>query len=691
MENRIIKILSVDDNPDNLVILGALLQEIDPGYVVLKATSGREGLELATAENPDVILLDILMPVMDGYEVCKALKADNRLKNIPVVFITAVKGDRPSRIKALECGGEAFLSKPVDEIELAAQLHAMIKIKSANLLMTSDNEQLKKMVNQQTKELKDNYKATLNLLEDLKKENEKRKRDELKILQSEADLEQAQQIARLGSWKWNIESGEVIWSDEMYRIFGLNKKNSSTELRDAIKNVIHPDDLHVVLPENADFAANNPIEYRIILPDHSIRNILAISGESTYDDKGNLKYLVGVAQDITERKKLEQELVEAKLLAEENDRLKSAFLANMSHEIRTPMNGILGFAELLKEPKLTGEEQLEYIDIINKSGTRMLNIINDIITISKVESGQMKVYISETDINEQIDYIYTFFKQEIATKGMELIAKKPLSVNECIISTDREKIYAILTNLVKNAIKFSDKGTIEFGYDVAGNKHTESLQFFVKDNGIGIPKNKQEEIFDRFIQADIGNARAFQGSGLGLSISKAFVEMLGGKIWVESEPGKGSTFYFTIQSNNKINTISENENSKMTKEAINRIKNIKTLIVEDDKTSEILIKRFIKQFTNDILIARNGIEAVDMCQNNPDIQLILMDIQLPEISGYEASRRIRQFNKDVIIIAQTAYALSSDHEKALAAGCNSHITKPIQKDQLMNVMQEMFG
>jgi signal transduction histidine kinase len=319
--------------------------------------------------------------------------------------------------------------------------------------------------------------------------------------------------------------------------------------------VIHPDDLQFVLPENAAFVADNAIEYRIILPDHSIRNIWAQAGESVYDDNGNLKFLVGVAQDITERKKLEQELVEAKLLAEENDRLKSAFLANMSHEIRTPMNGILGFAELLKEPKLTGEEQLEYIDIINKSGTRMLNIINDIITISKVESGQMKVFVSETDINEQIDYIYTFFKQEIATKGMEFIAKKSLSVKECIVSTDREKIYAILTNLVKNAIKFSEKGTIEFGYDLVANKHPESLQFFVKDNGIGIPKDKQIEIFDRFIQADIGNARAFQGSGLGLSISKAFVEMLGGKIWVESEPGKGSTFYFTIQCTNekKIN------------------------------------------------------------------------------------------------------------------------------------------
>jgi signal transduction histidine kinase len=239
------------------------------------------------------------------------------------------------------------------------------------------------------------------------------------------------------------------------------------------------------------------------------------------------------------------ELIAAKEKAEESDKLKSAFLANMSHEIRTPMNGILGFADLLKEPELTGEEKLEYVSIIEKSGKRMLNIINDLIDISKVESGQMEISISEINVNEQIEYIYTFFKQEIKRKGMQIIYRNGLSTHESVIQTDREKLYAVLTNLVKNAIKYSDTGTIEFGYTLING----FLEYFIKDTGIGIPHDKKEAIFDRFIQADITDKRAFQGAGLGLTISKSYVEMLGGNIWVESEIGNGSIFYFTIPYN----------------------------------------------------------------------------------------------------------------------------------------------
>ncbi len=240
-----------------------------------------------------------------------------------------------------------------------------------------------------------------------------------------------------------------------------------------------------------------------------------------------------------------KELVNAKEHAEESDRLKSAFLANMSHEIRTPMNGILGFSELLKEPDLTGEQQQEYILMIEKSGARMLNIINDIIDISKIEAGLMKLDIRESNINEQIEYIYTFFKPEVEAKGMKLAFKNNLPAKEAFIKTDREKLYAILTNLVKNAIKYTNKGSIEFGYF----KKVEMIEFYFKDTGIGIPKDRQEAIFERFIQADIADKQARQGAGLGLSITKAYIEMLGGKIWVESQDGIGSTFYFTLPYN----------------------------------------------------------------------------------------------------------------------------------------------
>ncbi|MBN2805256.1 MAG: hypothetical protein JXR22_01240 [Prolixibacteraceae bacterium] len=237
-----------------------------------------------------------------------------------------------------------------------------------------------------------------------------------------------------------------------------------------------------------------------------------------------------------------KELLSAKELAEQSDQLKSAFLANMSHEIRTPMNGILGFAELLKEPDLCDERQIKYLNIIEKSGARMLSIINDIVDISKIESGQMKVTISETNVNQQIGFIYNFFKLEAAQKGLTIFMKNIDSEHETLLKTDREKLYAILTNLVKNAIKFTKTGSIEIGF----NKKEEFLEFFVRDTGVGISPEKVEVIFERFRQGSVLLTRNYEGSGLGLTISKAYVEMLGGKIWVESNPEKGSTFYFTI-------------------------------------------------------------------------------------------------------------------------------------------------
>jgi PAS domain S-box-containing protein len=419
-----------------------------------------------------------------------------------------------------------------------------------------------------------------------------------------------------------------------------------------------------------------------------------------FDMNGKVEHVVIQHRDITEVKNAANELLIAKEHAEESDRLKSAFLANMSHEIRTPMNGILGFAGLLKEPKLTGEEQKEYIDIIEKSGIRMLKIINDIIAISKVEAGQMKILISETNINEQIDYIYTFFKPEAEQKGLRLFVKSPFAHQETFIKTDKEKVYAILTNLVKNAIKYTDSGKIEFGYTITKaqhdlslspqNQHAAALQFFIKDTGIGIPKDRLESVFDRFVQVDIGDKRAFQGAGLGLSISKAYVEMLGGKIWVESEEGIGSTFYFTVPCDYEEREADVVKPIVLDEGAAPRIKDLSILIAEDDEPSEMLISLAVKPFSREVFKVKNGISAVELCRMHPDIDLVLMDIQMPEMNGYEATRQIRKFNTNVVIIAETAYALADDRELAIAAGCNDYIAKPFGKILLSALISKYF-
>jgi PAS domain S-box-containing protein len=391
-------------------------------------------------------------------------------------------------------------------------------------------------------------------------------------------------------------------------------------------------------------------------------------------------------RDITARTVIEKELIKAKEKAEESDHLKSAFLANMSHEIRTPMNGILGFAGLLKEPNLTGTEQQKYIQIIEKSGARMLNIINDIVSISKIESGLMEINMIESNINEQIEYIYAFFKPEIENKGIQFSYKNSLPFEKAIIKTDREKLFAILTNLVKNAIKYSEKGSIELGCDKKG----ENLEFYVKDSGIGIDSTRLKAIFERFIQADIADKHAYQGAGLGLSISKAYVEMLGGKLWVESEIGIGSTFYFTIPYTTELKETVANTNDNVNGKMEVQVMNLKILIVDDDETSDLLISIMLTEISREILHAKSGLEAIELSRNNPDIDLILMDIKMPVMGGYEATRQIRQFNKDVIVIAQTAYGLTGDREKAIEAGCNEHLSKPIIKNELLSLMQQYF-
>ena len=405
------------------------------------------------------------------------------------------------------------------------------------------------------------------------------------------------------------------------------------------------------------------------------------------DENKQPKKIIGSMRNITERKQFEMELIIAKERAEESDRLKSVFLANMSHEIRTPMNGILGFAELLKEPHLTDGEQQQYISIIEKSGKRMLNIIGDIVSISKIESGQMETIISETNINEQIEYIYTFFNPEAEKKGLQLLIKNTLPSKESIIKTDYEKLYAILTSLVGNAIKFTQTGSIELGVEKKGNY----LEFFVKDSGEGIRHEVKTVIFERFRQDIDFKSRFNEGAGLGLSISKAYVEMLGGKIWLESEIGKGSTFYFTLPyiAESEANVVSKVVPSGIG--ADKQVNKLKILIAEDDETSESFLSIVLKVYCREILKAGTGDEAVEACRNNPDIDLVLMDVRMPKMNGYEATHQIRQFNKNVVIIAQTAYGLAGDREKAIDAGCNDYISKPFNKAILTALNQKHFS
>lgn len=397
------------------------------------------------------------------------------------------------------------------------------------------------------------------------------------------------------------------------------------------------------------------------------------------DSKGNLSGIIGISSDITERNNAQMELLRAKERAEESDRLKTSFLHNISHEIRTPMNAIMGFSSFLDDPELTPENSKEYVQIIIKSSDQLLAIIDDIIRIASIEAGQVKIQENEININLLCKLIKEQFSPKLREKGVTMLLRTDFSDEESIISTDSTKLTQILTNLLGNALKFTQQGYINFGYKRKGKQ----LEFFVEDSGKGIPQNMQKLIFNRFSQVETADSRNLGGSGLGLSISKAYAEMLGGKIWVTSQLGKGTTFYFTIQYKKK-KSKKFHSNLPVKESDLNLLLSKTILAVEDEETNYLLLKKILSESGIKLIRARNGIEAVELSKSNPYIDLVLMDIKMPEMDGYEATAKIKEIRPDLPVIAQTAYITEADRKRAIACGCSDFITKPIVKKLLIS-------
>lgn len=479
----------------------------------------------------------------------------------------------------------------------------------------------------------------------------------------------------------NVKSGERIDVNNSCEIlFGFEKDEFNRQ--NAFKHNIWVDidakkrGIEKIISQG--FIKDYPMD--VITKSGKLLNLLA-SGTMLGIGDGNVAIISMV--DITKRKIVEENLIKAKEKAEESNRLKTAFLQNISHEIRTPMNGIIGFAGLLQNPSLTGKEKKSFVDIILKSGKRMLNTLTDLMDISKVETNQVEINNSTISVHNELESLLSFFNQEVDSKDLELTYKSSKLIEEIEIITDQEKLYSVLSNLIKNAIKYTHKGSIEFGCEAKGKM----LEFYVKDTGIGIPKDRQSAVFERFVQADIEDRGVYEGQGLGLSISKAYVEMLGGEIWVDSIDGQGSQFYFTVPYNPVKNVKKTNEVDSGIPPPLVSSKELNILIAEDEEFADEYLTIILRNFSSKIHHAKTGKETIELCRKNPDLDLILMDIKMPIMDGYEATRQIREFNKDVIIIAQTAYALSGDQEKAIEAGCNDYISKPIDKDELMEMIK----
>ena len=646
------KILAIDDMMADLISLKTFLQDAFPDAVLYTETDGPKGIEMAIAKDPDVILLDILMPKIDGFEICRQLKEDKRVKDIPIIFITGINADRNIRIKALEVGAESFVSKPIEVSELTAQIKAMVKIKQANEQKRDEKDRLATLVFERTRELEESQIHFKNL----------------------ADSGQAL------IWTANLDKKcdyfNQPWLDFTGRTFEQEKNYGWTE-------GVHPDDLKRCIEtfENAfDKREKFRMEYRLLHCSGDYKWIDDL-GSPRYNSKGDFVGYIGHCLDITESRNLMEHIIAAKEKAEKSNLLKTAFLNNISHEVRTPLNGILGFGSLLAEPGISEEEKERYFALMKSSSDRLINTITDYMNISLLVSGNLSANIAPVNISSIIDFSRNKFKELSGAKKLNFNFIVPGGSAELALKTDLDLIKIIIHHLLDNAIKFTEKGDVSIGF-VTKEK---SIEFFVRDTGSGIDREDQIQIFDLFTQRNLNESRVQQGSGLGLSIVKGILNLLGGNIRVESVNGIGSTFYFSLpfkmEDSKTLEEIQFQPVQKTEKLPV-------VLAVDDEETNSIYIEAVLRKYTSKIIKAVNGKEAVDICRSNPDISIVLMDIKMPVMNGFEATGIIKSFRKDLPIIAVTAYAMAEDEKIALDAGCDDYLAKPFTYSRLIEKVRK---
>lgn len=404
------------------------------------------------------------------------------------------------------------------------------------------------------------------------------------------------------------------------------------------------------------------------------------------DSYGTIKGIASLGENITEKKATLDKLKEAKEKAEESNRLKSVFRQNISHEVRTPINAIMGSISVLKISSEEKQIREKYYEILELSGARLLTTVNDLIDISQVETQQIKVHKSDFSLSKVLTNYVNVATPLAGKNNNKIICTSKYFHEEIFLHTDKNMLTGIFINLLSNANKFTTNGTIEIGSrDEEGD-----IVFYIKDNGIGIPKNRLDVIFDRFVQADSSLSRAHEGSGLGLSIAQAYAKLLGGNLWVESEEGVGSTFFFNIHKDevSLAPLLIDQKNDRK----VFFLPNKKISIAEDDKLNYVVLKKIVENIgITNILHAKNGVDAVEMVKNDSEISLVLMDIKMPEMSGEEATLKIRTFNSAIPIIAQTAFAMPGDRERFIAVGCNDYLPKPINKNELTKLLHKYLN
>ncbi|MBF0189446.1 MAG: PAS domain-containing protein, partial [Magnetococcales bacterium] len=517
------------------------------------------------------------------------------------------------------------------------------------------------------------------------------------LVDSESRLKEAQRIAKLGHWEWNIIDNSLHWSEEVFRIFGHIEGDFPASY-EAFMARVHPDDRAFVQHSVQEALNGAPyaLDHRIVLDNDSVRTVQE-QGVVTRNEQGEPVRMLGTVQDITTQKEREAMLEKVRRDAEEANRSKSRFLAHMSHEIRTPMNSVLGRAELLRESDLDAEQR-EHVEKLEQAGETLLDLINNVLDLSKAEADQMDTELRPFNLHQLMAGLHDLLEVQAAQKGLSLTIHHTVDVPE-YLEGDRGRLRQILINLLSNSIKFTHEGGVELRATVvASTGESATLQFTVADTGIGISPEKRDHVFEAFAQADSSFTRRFGGTGLGLTLCKRFSDLMGGDLWLESEPGKGSTFYLVMPFRITTRPLPVEGTPLPTLPSLaddnTPAATIPLLLVDDSEDNRLLIQAFLRKAPYTIVTAVDGREAVERFRSQRDIDLILMDIQMPVMDGYEATRTIRAMEKEagwnpIPIIALSAHTMATDHEQSYASGATLHLNKPVRRKELIDALVEL--